>query len=204
VSEKEQAPGTALLKLFDDAVEAYEDILHLASATGLGDGERTAIDLATRIAAAKDSIVWRAESVANIYLISSAVAGERPDKRKVRRLLYLARRIEAMAERIDKEGRRGDVDLMFRYDKVAESYMKGLLDRGEDLRTFYKKARALVSETAKLSQELLSEASNNLVTIGVLPRKRILEQFEEGLRESFTNEGELSEAIDNDKRGEGN
>jgi len=189
-----------LLDLYGRALEAHYDILHLASATGLGDGERTAIDLAARVAAAKDSIVGRAESVANLYLISAAVAGAKPDRRKVRRLLYLARRIKAMAERIDREGRRGNMDLMFQYEKIAESYVKGLLDSGKNLLSFYNKARALLSKAAELSQELLSEASNNLTAIGVLPRKRILETYEESL---VANESELPEAIDNDKRGEG-
>ena len=187
-----------LLDLYGSALEAHYDILHLAAATGLGDGERTAIDLATRIAAAKEYIVGRSESVANIYLISAAVAGKRPDRRKVRRLLYLARRIEAMAERIDKEGRRGNIDLMFQYEKIAESYVKGLLDSGKNLKTFYNEARALVSEAAELSQELLSEASDNLTAIGVLPRKRILEVYEEGL-ESLADKDQLPEAIDKDK-----
>jgi len=126
------------------------------------------------------------------------VAGRKPDRRKVRRLLYLARRIRAMAESIDREGRRGNVDLMFHYDKIAESYVKGLLESGKNLMTFYNKARALVSETAKLSQELLSEASDNLATIGVLPRKRILEEFVE----SVSDIGKLSQPIDDNERSE--
>ena len=95
------------------------------------------------------------------------------------------------------------MDLLFKYDKIAESYVKGLLDSGENLKTFYNKARALLSKAAELSQELLSEVSNNLTTIGVLPRKRIIEQFEEGLGDLVADKNELSEAIDNDKRGEG-
>jgi hypothetical protein len=203
VGEERKDYTQVLLDLYGRALEAHEDILRLASATGIGDGERTAIDLATRIAAAKDSIVGSAERVANVFLISAAVVGRRPDRRKARRLLYLARRIKAMAERIDKEGRRGNVDLMFQYEKIAESYVKGLLESGKNLMTFYNKARALLSEAAELSQELLSETSNNLATIGVLPRKRIIEQFEEGLGESFSNESELPKAINEDKAGEG-
>jgi hypothetical protein len=203
MSEERKDYTQVLMDLYGRALEAHYNILHLAAATGLGDGERTAIDLATRIAGARDSVVWRAESVANVYLISAAVAGRRPDRRKVRRLLYLARRIEAMAERIDREGRRGNLDLMFKYDRIAESYVKGLLDSGKNLMTFYNEARALVSDAAELSQELLSETSDNLTAIGVLPRRRILEQFEEGLGGSFADKSELPEAIDNDKRGEG-
>jgi hypothetical protein len=203
MSEERKDYAQVLTDLYGRALEAHYDILHLASATGLGDSERTAIDLATRIAAARDSVVWRAESVANVYLISAAVAGRKPDRRKVRRLLYLARRIRAMAERIDREGRRGNVDLMFQYDRIAESYVKGLLESGKNLMTFYNKARALVSEAAELSQELLSETSDNLAAIGVLPRKRIMEQFEEGLEDLASDKSELPEAINKDKAGEG-
>jgi len=204
MSEERKDYTKVLLDLYGNALEAHYSILHLASATGLGDSERTVIDLATRIVAAEDSVVWRAESVANLYLISAAVAGRKPDRRKVRRLLYLARRIRAMAESIDREGRRGNLDLMFQYDKIAESYVKGLLESGKNLMTFYNKARALVNETARLSQELLSEASDNLAAVGVLPRKRIIEVYEEGVGESFTDEGgELPEPINEDKAGKG-
>jgi len=198
MSEERKDYTKVLLDLYGNALEAHYSILHLASATGLGDSERTVIDLATRIVAAEDSVVWRAESVANLYLISAAVAGRKPDRRKVRRLLYLARRIRAMAESIDREGRRGNVDLMFHYDKIAESYVKGLLESGKNLMTFYNKARALLSEAAELSQELLSEASDNLATIGILPRKRILEEFVE----SVSDIGKLSQPIDDNERSE--
>jgi len=198
VSEERKDYTKVLLDLYGNALEAHYSILHLASATGLGDSERTVIDLATRIVATKDNVVWRAESVANLYLISAAVAGRKPDRRKVRRLLYLARRIRAMAESIDREGRRGNVDLMFHYDKIAESYVKGLIESGKNLMTFYNKARALVNETARLSQELLSEASDNLAAIGILPRKRILEEFVE----SVSDIGKLSQPIDDNERSE--
>ena len=198
MSEERKDYTKVLLDLYGNALEAHYSILHLASATGLGDSERTVIDLATRIVATKDNVVWRAESVANLYLISAAVAGRKPDRRKVRRLLYLARRIRAMAESIDREGRRGNVDLMFQYDKIAERYVKGLIESGKNLMTFYNKARALVNETARLSQELLSEASDNLAAIGILPRKRILEEFVE----SVSDIGKLSQPIDDNERSE--
>ena len=198
MSEERKDYTKVLLDLYGNALEAHYSILHLASATGLGDSERTVIDLATRIVATKDNVVWRAESVANLYLISAAVAGKKPDRRKVRRLLYLARRIRAMAESIDREGRRGNVDLMFQYDKIAERYVKGLIESGKNLMTFYNKARALVNETARLSQELLSEASDNLAAIGILPRKRILEEFVE----SVSDIGKLSQPIDDNERSE--
>jgi len=63
--------------------------------------------------------------------------------------------------------------------------------------------RAVFREINELSHELLEEAANNLVTIGIMPRKRVIEEFEEGLGDLAADKGELSEAIDNDKRGEG-
>jgi hypothetical protein len=205
VSEKEQAPGTALLNLFDSAVEAYDSVLWVASATGLKNLEKTATELARRLLTKMDSISGYATRVANIYRISATVAGRRADERKVRRLLYDAMKLDELAEEIWTTARRRDSSLSFTdYSAMAKNFVKSLLEGGEDLRAFYKRARALASETARLSQELLSEASDNLAAIGVLPRRRILEQFEEEVPgESFANEGQLPEAIDNDKAGEG-
>jgi hypothetical protein len=63
---------------------------------------------------------------------------------------------------------------------------------------FYKSAHGLFRRLLERSREMLREGSDNLALIGILPRRRILEEFEEGL-ESFTDEGELPEPIDNDK-----
>jgi len=57
---------------------------------------------------------------------------------------------------------------------------------------------------AKLSQELLSEASDNLAIIGILPRKRVLEEFEEGLGESVPDVSKLSEPVNDNEGGEAN
>jgi hypothetical protein len=203
VSEKEQAPGTALLKLFDSAVEAYDDVLWVASATGLKDLEKTVTELARRLLAEKNLINSYAARIANIYKISATVAGRRADERKVRRLLYDAMKLEELGNYIWDVARKRDNSVSFSdYPAMAKNFVKSLLESGENLRSFYKKVRALVSETAKLSQELLSEASDNLTLIGVLPRKRILEQFEEGLGESVPDVGKLSEPVNDNEGGE--
>jgi hypothetical protein len=206
VSEKEQAPGTALLKLFDNAVEAYDSVLWVASAAGLKDLEKTVTELLRRLLVKKGYISGYATMVANIYKISAAVAGRRADERKVRRLLYDAMKLDELAEDIREVAMRRDSSIHYAdYPAMAMVFTKSLLESGEDLRAFYKKVRALVNETARLSQELLSEASDNLTAIGVLPRKRVLEVYEESQEglESFTNEGKLPEAINEDKAGEG-
>ena len=180
MSEKEQAPGTALLKLFDDAVEAYDSVLWVASAAGLKDLEKTVTELLRRLLVKENLISSYATRVANIYKISATVAGRRPDERKVRRLLYDAMKLEELAKNIREAARRRDSSIYFTdYPAMAKVFTKGLLEGGENLRAFYKKVRALVNETARLSQELLSEASDNLAAVGVLPRKRIIEVYEE-------------------------
>jgi hypothetical protein len=206
VSEKEQAPGTALLKLFDNAVEAYDSVLWVASAAGLKDLEKSATELLRRLLAKEDLISGYATMVANLYKVSAAVAGRRADERKVRRLLYDAMKLDELAKNIREVARRRDSSIYFTdYPAMAKVFTKGLLEGGENLRAFYKKTRALVNETARLSRELLSEASDNLAAIGVLPRKRVLEVYEESQEglESFTDKGELPEAINEDKAGEG-
>ena len=206
MSEEGQAPGTALLKLFDDAVEAYDSVLWVASAAGLKDLEKSATELLRRLLAKEGYMGGYATRVANIYRISATVAGRRADERKVRRLLYDAMKLDELAENVREASRRRDSSIYHTdYPAMAKVFVKGLLEGGEDLRAFYKKARALVNETARLSQELLSEASDNLAAVGVLPRKRILEEYEESLEGlgSFTDERQLPKAIDKDERGEG-
>jgi len=199
MSEKEQAPGTALLKLFDDAVEAYDSILWVASATGLKDLEKTVTELARRILAKEGSMSGYATRVANIYKISATIAGRKVDEHKVRRLLYNATKLDELAKDIREVARRRDSSIHFGdYPTMAKSFVKSLLESGENLRAFYWKVRVLLSETAKLSQELLSEASNNLALLGILPRKRILEEFEE----SVPDVGKLSEPVNDNEGGE--
>ncbi|MFP3320800.1 MAG: hypothetical protein RXO24_09565 [Acidilobus sp.] len=204
MSEKEQAPGTALLKLFDDAVEAYDSVLWMASAAGLKDLEKTVTELLRRLLANEGHISGYATMVANIYKISAAVAGRRADERKVRRLLYDAMKLDELAKNIKEVAMRRDSSIYHTdYPAMAKVFMKGLLEGGENLRAFYKKVRALVNETARLSQELLSEASDNLAAVGVLPRKRVLEVYEENQEglESVPDISQLSEPVNDDKGG---
>jgi len=204
MSEKGQAPGTALLKLFDDAVEAYDSVLWVASAAGLKDLEKSATELLRRLLAKEGYMGGYATRVANIYRISATVAGKRAEERKVRRLLYDAAKLDELAENVREAARRRDSSIHYTdYPAMAKAFVKGLLEGGEDLRAFYKKVRALVNETARLSRELLGKASDNLAAVGVLPRKRILLEFEESLEDLVADEGQLSEPIDKDKRGEG-
>ena len=199
MSEEEQIFGTAILKLFDDAVEAYDSILWVASATGLKDLEKTVTELARRLLAKKDLISDYATRIANVYKISATVAGRRVDERKVRRLLYDAMKLDELAKNIWVVARRRDSSVSFTdYPTMAKNFVKSLLENGENLRAFYKKTRVLVSETAKLSQELLSDASDNLSTIGVLPKKRIIEEFEE----SVPDVGKLPEPVNDNEGGE--
>ena len=199
MSEEEQIFGTAILKLFDDAVEAYDSILWVASATGLKDLEKTVTELARRLLAKKDLISDYATRIANVYKISATVAGRRVDERKVRRLLYDAMKLDELAKNMWVVARRRDSSVSFTdYPTMAKNFVKSLLENGEDLRAFYKKTRVLVSETAKLSQELLSDASDNLSTIGVLPKKRIIEEFEE----SVPDVSKLPEPVNDNEGGE--
>jgi hypothetical protein len=198
MSEANQVPGRALFELFDEAIRAYDNILKLASVTGIWDNEKTITELARKIVAAKDSIADDAERITRIYIISATVAGRKPDKRKVNRLIHNAKKIEKLAERIDKEGRRGNVDLMFQYDRIADNFVKDLIRRGESPMVFYTATRNLLTKTAELSKELIEKASDNLALIGVLPRRRILEEFEE----SVPDVGKLSEPVNDNEGGE--
>jgi hypothetical protein len=136
------------------------------------------------------------------------VAGKRPDKRKARRLLSAAKKLGRIAERVkvmappvEKEKTWGDYD----YErKLAEALAKELVSRGDrSAKTFSDRVRAVFREISELSHELLEEAANNLVTIGIMPRKRVIEEFEEGLGELAADKGKLSQPVDNDERGEG-
>jgi len=198
MSEANQIPGKALFELFDEAINAYDNILKLASVTGIWDSEKTIIELARKIVAAKNSIADDAERITRIYIISATVAGRKPDKKKVIRLIHNAKKIEKLAERIDKEGRRGNVDLMFDYDKIANNFVKDLIRRGENPKIFYTTTRNLLTKTAELSKELIEKASDNLALVGVLPRRRILEEFEE----SVPDVGKLSESVNDNEGGE--
>ena len=198
MSEANQIPGKALFELFDDAINAYDNILKLASVTGIWDSEKTIIELVSKIAAMKDSIANDAEVITRIYIISATVAGRKPDKKKVIRLIHNAKKIETLAEKIRKEGMHGNVDIMFDYGKIANNFVKDLISRGENLKVFYTRTRILLAKTAELSKELIEQASDNLALVGVLPRRRILEEFEE----SVPDVGKLSEPVNDNEGGE--
>jgi len=82
--------------------------------------------------------------------------------------------------------------------QIAEEFAKDLMGSGSPM-GFYKSAHGLFRRLLERSREMLKEGSDNLALIGILPRRRILEEFEE----SFTDEGELAQSIDNDKAREG-
>jgi len=208
VSETAQSYAQALLELFNDAVKSYNSIVYKTSVIGSWDVESTVKELAFKALYAHNDIYSDAERIARAYLVSSAVAGKRPDKRKARRLLSAAKKLERIAERmkvmappVEKEKAWGNYDYA---TKLAEGLAKELVSRGDrSAKTFSDRVRAVFREINELSHELLEEAANNLVTIGIMPRKRVIEEFEEGLGELAADKGKLPEPIDNDKRGEG-
>ena len=208
MSETAQGYAQALLELFNEAVKSYNNIVYMTSLIGSGDVESTVKELAFKALNAHNVIYDAAEQIARTYVVSSAVAGRRPDKRRARRLLSAAKKLERIAERVkvmappvEKGKTLGDYD----YDyKLAEAFAKELASRGDrSAKTFSDRVRAVFREINELSHELLEEAANNLATIGIMPRKRVIEEFEEGLGDLVADKGELAQAIDNDKAGEG-
>ena len=204
MSETAQSYAQALLELFNQAVKSYNNIVYWTSVIGSWDVESTVKELALKVIRTHDNIFDEAERIARVYVVSSAVAGKRPDKRKARRLLSAAKKLGRIAERVkvmappvEKAKGWGDYD----YErKLAEAFAKELVSRGDrSAKTFSDRVRAVFREISELSHELLEEAANNLVTIGIMPRKRVIEEFEEGLGELAADKGELPEPIDNDK-----
>ena len=198
MSETNQIPGKALFELFDEAIKAYDNILKLASVTGIWNSEKTNMEIASKVAAAKDSIANDAERITRIYIISATVAGRKPDKKKVINLIHNAKKIETLAEKIMREGMRGNVNIMFDYDKIASNFVKDLTSRGENPKIFYTRTRILLAKTAELSKELIEKASDNLALVGVLPRRRVLEEYVE----SVPDVGKLSEPVNDNEGGE--
>ena len=208
MSETAQSYAQALLELFNQAVKSYNNIVYWTSVIGSWDVESTVKELAFKALYTHNNIFDEAERIARVYVVSSAVAGKRPDKRKARRLLSAAKKLGRIAERVkvmappvEKKKDWSDYD----YErKLAEALAKELASRGDrSAKTFSDRVRAVFREISELSHELLEEAANNLVTIGIMPRKRVIEEFEEGLGELAADKGKLPEPIDNDKRGEG-
>ena len=208
MSETAQSYAQALLELFNQAVKSYNNIVYWTSVIGSWDVESTVKELAFKALYVHNDIYSDAERIARVYVVSSAVAGKRPDKRKARRLLSAAKKLERIAERakvmappVEKEKAWNNYDYA---TKLAEALAKELVSRGDrSAKTFSDRVRAVFREISELSHELLEEAANNLVTIGIMPRKRVIEEFEEGLGELAADKGKLPEPIDNDKRGEG-
>ena len=198
MSETNQIPGKALFELFDEAIKAYDNILKLASVTGIWNSEKTIMEIASKVAAAKDSIANDAERITRIYIISATVAGRKPDKKKVINLIHNAKKIETLAEKIMREGMHGNVNIMFDYDKIASNFVKDLTSRGENPKIFYTRTRILLAKTAELSKELIEKASDNLALVGVLPRRRVLEEYVE----SVPDVGKLSEPVNDNEGGE--
>ena len=203
MSETAQGYAQALLELFNEAVKSYNDIIYATSVIGSWDVESTIKELTFKALYAHKDIYSDAEQIVRAYLVSSAVAGKRPDNRKARRLLSAAKKVERIAENvmvmaplIEKEKTWSDYD----YDrKLAEAYAKELASRGDrSAKTFGDRVRAVFREVNKLSHELLEETANNLVTIGIMPRKRIIEEFEE----SVSDVGKLSEPVNDNEGGE--
>jgi len=204
VSETAQSYAQALLELFNQAVKSYNNIVYWTSLIGSWDVESTVKELALKVISTHDNIFDKAERIARVYVVSSAVAGKRPDKRKARRLLSAAKKLGRIAERVKVmappvEKAKGWSDYDYER-KLAEAFAKELVSRGDrSAKTFSDRVRAVFREISELSHELLEEAANNLVTIGIMPRKRLIEEFEEGLGELAADKGELPEPIDNDK-----
>jgi len=208
VSETAQGYAQALLELFNEAVKSYNNVVYTTSVIGSWDVESMVKELAFKALYAHEVIYEAAERIARAYVVSSAVAGERPDKRRARRLLSAAKKLERIAERVKVMAppvEKGKTLNDYEYDrKLAEALAKELASRGDrSAKTFSDRVRAVFREINELSHELLEEAANNLVTIGIMPRKRIIEEFEEGLGDLVADKGQLPEPIDNDKRGEG-
>ncbi len=201
MSEKNQAPGQALLELFDEAAKSYAHIVSLASLAPSWDGQRTLEELALAVLKAGEDVGGVLSDVRDIikfYITASTVAGKDYDARKVRLLLRSAKGLVRLAERIRASVPRERNGFKLSNEQIAEEFAKDLVSRGSPM-GFYKSAHGLFRRLLERSREMLKEGSDNLALIGILPRRRILEEFEE----SFTDEGQLAQPIDNDKAREG-
>jgi len=192
-----QTQSQALLELFNGAINSYNEIVYMTSAIGSWDSESTIKELALRVLNMQRNVYFYVEWIARVYTVSSAVAGKKVDKRKTMRLLSAAKKVERLANKImvTTPIETNELDSN-REQKIAEAFVKELLSNG-NAKTFHGRVRAIFRELTGLSHELLEEATNNLATIGMLPRKRILEEF----TESFPDNSELPESINNNKRG---
>jgi hypothetical protein len=205
VSETRQVPGQALLELFDEAAKSYAHIVSLASLAPSWDGQRTIEELALSVLRAGEDVGGVLSDVRDIikfYITASTVAGKDYDARKVRLLLRSAKGLVRLAERIRASVPRERNGFELSKEQMAREFTKDLMSSGSPM-GFYKSAHGLFRRLLERSREMLKEGSDNLALIGILPRRRVLEYFEEGVGDLVADKGELPEPIDNDKAGEG-
>jgi len=198
MSEAKQVPGQALLELFDEAAKAYAHIVSLASLAPSWDGQRTIEELALAVLRAGDDVggvLSDVEDIIRFYITASTVAGKDYDARKVRLLLRTAKGLVRLAERIRVSVPRERNRYELTKEQIAKEFAKDLMSNGSPM-GFYKSAHGLFRRLLERSREMLREGSDNLVTIGILPRRRILEEFVE----SVPDVGKLSEPV-NDNEG---
>jgi hypothetical protein len=204
MSETKHVPGQALLELFDEAAKSYAHIVSLASLAPSWDGQKTIEELALAVLRAGEEIggvLSDVKDITKFYMTASTVAGKDYDARKVRLLLRTAKGLVRLAERIRASVPRERNGYELSKEEIAEEFAKDLMSSGSPM-GFYKSTHGLFRRLLERSRGMLREGSDNLALIGMLPRRRILEYFEEGL-ESFANEGELPKAINEDKARKG-
>jgi len=204
MSETKQVPGQALLELFDEAAKSYAHIVSLASLNASWNRERTIEELALAVLKAGEDVGGVLSDVRDIikfYITASTVAGKDYDARKVRLLLRSAKGLVRLAERIRASVPRERNGFKLGNEQMAEEFAKNLMGNGSPM-GFYESARKLFRRLLERSREMLREGSDNLALIGILPRKRIIEQFEEGLGESVPDVGKLSEPVNDNEGGE--
>jgi len=174
--------------MFNEAVKAYSNIVRLTSTIASWNKESTIKEMAQRILTAQDFILDNVEAIIKLYTVSTTVAGKNPNGQKTRLLLRSARRLIELANRIKATapGSKSNREIVEVFVKELNSPSKAW--------AFYHSTLMLFKNLLKRSKELMEESSNNLTLIGVLPRRRVIEEFEE----SVPDIGELSEPIDND------
>jgi DNA-binding ferritin-like protein len=192
-SENQEVYNQALYDMFNEAIKAYSNIARLTSTAASWDRESTIKEMVQRVLAAQSYILDNVEAIIKLYIVSVTVAGKNPNEQKTRLLLRSARRLIKLADRIKATASGSKSD-----HEIAEIFTKELVSRSKR-RIFYLETRELFKDLLKRSKELMEESSNNLTLIGVLPRRRVLEEFEE----SVPDVGEPSEPIDKDEAGEG-
>ena len=197
-----ETKSQALLELFNNAVNAYNEILYMTSTIGSWDVKNTTKELVLRMLNMERNVYYYAEWVVRVYVVSATVAGKKPDKHKTMRLLSAAKKVERLAEKI-KIAAQIETNVLDsdREQKIAENFTNELISHA-NAKTFQNKVHAIFRELTRLSHDLMEEATNNLATLGLIPRKRIIEQYEEKL-DLVADQGKLSKSIDDDKGSEG-